>query len=115
MKQTRIVLAGMPKLMIDIVGSLLADVPGLHLVARLQPGEDILKAIRRHRADIVIVGTAEDPSAHGDLFLCRPAAVLEIADRGQSGTVWVLRPQARSVGELSAERMTQAIRLAMGG
>jgi DNA-binding NarL/FixJ family response regulator len=117
-KRTRIVLAGMPRLMLEIVERLLAKQPDLHVVARIAPHGNVRTAVRRHRADVLIVGASDD-TGEGDAaadeapqnaFDCRPATVVVVSESGRHGTVWAMRPQGKLVDDLSAERLIATIR-----
>jgi hypothetical protein len=112
-KPTRIVLAEMPTLMSDMIEGMLSMHPDLKVVARTGPGEDVCAAVRYNRADVLITGQATvDEAATLAMFSWRPTIVLTVSNSGQAGMLWVLRPDGTPIGELSAESLIAAARMA---
>ena len=74
---------------------------------------DLPGAIRRTRADVVVVG--QDPQGERDsylpLLLRHPRVkVLAIIDSGKSGALYELRPRRISLRKISAGTLAKAIR-----
>jgi hypothetical protein len=112
MMRIRVLLAKMPRLMLDIVYHVVAAEPNLALVGVVADG-DLPGAIRRTRADVLVVG--QDPQGERDsylpLLLRYPRVkVLAIAHNGKSGTLYELRPRRIFLGKLSARTLANAIR-----
>ena len=113
-RQTRIVLAEMPTLMSDLVEGMLSVQPDLHVVARIPPGEDLRAAVRRNNADVLIIGSTADIADEAVLraaFIWRPTKLIKISDGGERGMLWVLRPDATLIGELSSDSLIAAARV----
>jgi hypothetical protein len=113
LREIRVLLARMPNLLLDILGHLVASEPDITVVGWVQDAEDLLTAIRRARADVIILGQAAE-GAWGDyavLLFARPTLkVMAIDVSGKTGVFCELRPQYTSLGELSAEVLRDAIR-----
>jgi len=102
----------MPALMLDILHHLVAAEPDMAVVGVIDDG-DLTAAIRRTRADVVVVG--QDPQGERDfclpLLLRHPRVkVLAIAKSGRSGSLYELRPRRIPLGKISARTMAKAIR-----
>jgi hypothetical protein len=113
-KQTRILLAEMPTLMSDLVEGMLSGQPDLHVVARIPRGEDLRAAVRRNNADVLIIGSTADIADEAVLpaaFIWRPTKLIKISDGGERGMLWVLRPDATLIGELSSDSLIAAARV----
>jgi len=102
----------MPALMLDIIHHVVAAEPDMAVIGVVDDG-DLPAAVRRGRADVVVVG--HDAQAERDsylpLLLRHPhVKVLAIADNGKSGSLYELRPRRVPLGKISARTLTQAIR-----
>jgi len=98
--------------MLDILQHVVAAEPDMAVVGVSDNG-DLPEAIRRTRADVVVVG--HDAQAERDLYLPvllrHPRVkVLAIADSGESGSLYELRPRRIFLGKLSARTLAKAIR-----
>lgn len=113
MKRTRIVLAGMSRMMREITETIIASHPDLYLVGRVPADGNLRAAMRRYRADVLII---MEPDGNGSrssadrMFWCRPSKVLAIAECGRKGVIYVLRPHATALGELSVDKLVDAMR-----
>jgi len=112
LKRIRVLLANMPRLMLDIIHHVVAAEPNVAVVGVVADG-DLPGAIRRTRADVVVVG--QDPQGERDsylsLLLRHPRVkVLAIIDSGKSGALYELRPRRISLGTISARTLAKAIR-----
>jgi DNA-binding NarL/FixJ family response regulator len=102
----------MPALMLDIIHHVVAAEPDMAVIGVVDDGE-LPAAVRRARADVVVVG--QDAQAERDsylqLLLRHPhVKVLAIANDGKSGSLYELQPRRVSLGKISARTLTQAIR-----
>jgi DNA-binding NarL/FixJ family response regulator len=102
----------MPALMLEIIHHVVSAEPDMAVIGVLDDG-DLPTAVRRARADVVVVG--QDAQAERDsylrLLLRHPhVKVLAIADNGKTGSLYELRPRRVSLGKISARTLTQAIR-----
>ena len=111
---TRIVLAAMPTLMGDMIEKMFSVQADLLVVTRIAPGEDVCVAVRRNRADVVIMTSADKgqfEAAATGAFSWRPTKVLTISETGERAMVWVLRLDGTPLGELSEEGLAAAARV----
>jgi hypothetical protein len=97
--------------MLDILHHIVAAGPNMAVVGVVTDG-DLPGAIRRTRADVVVVG--QDPQGERDsylpLLLRHPRVkVLAITDNGKSGALYELRPRRIFLGEISARTLANAI------
>jgi hypothetical protein len=98
--------------MLDIIYHVVAAEPNMAVVGVVADG-DLPGAIRRTRADVLVVG--QDPQGERDsylpLLLRHPRVkVLAITHNGKSGTLYELRPRRIFLGKLSARTLAKAIR-----
>jgi hypothetical protein len=112
LKRIRVILAGMPTLMLDIIHHVVAAHPDMAIVEKVDAGE-LSAAVQRTRADVVVVG--HDEKGERDRFLSlllhRPQLrVLAIADDGKSACLYDLRPRRVRIGRISAGSLARAIR-----
>ena len=112
MKRIRILVAELPSLMLDVLHHVVGSEPDMAIVGVVNDG-DVLAATRRARADLVIIGQRPD-DGHEDyaqLLLRQPRLkVLAIATTGGTGSLYELRPQRITLGDISARSLTNAIR-----
>lgn len=109
----RVVLVDMPRLLREIVSQLAA--PGLRVVRAYDEPVELVGAVERDRAEVVITGAEAYEQRELDrLLAARPAVkVLGIAADGRSSTLYELVPRRRSLGELSSGRLNDAVRRAV--
>ena len=104
----------MPRMLCDIIGDALASEADMEVAGVLSSGDDdLVDATRRTNAEIVIVGLrdAKLPNAYAKLFRAQPQLrVLGLAADGRRAWLYDLRPQKRSLGELSPTDLIRAIR-----
>lgn len=111
LKQIRILLAGMPKLMIEILRHSIAAEPDMTVV-EVAHGDDLGSAAQRMCADVVVVGRKSNERAdYSRLLRQQPRLrVLTIEDSGKTGALYELRPRRIPLGEISAHTLSKAIR-----
>ena len=113
MKRIRILLARMPKMLFDILSHVVASEPDMVVAGWLDAEEDLLAAVRRTRATVLLVGQgAEDEREnYASLLLGRPQLkVVVVAGDGNTGALYELRPQRVPLGEMSAAALRNVIR-----
>jgi DNA-binding NarL/FixJ family response regulator len=98
--------------MLDIIHHVIAAEPDMAVIGVVDD-DDLPVAVRRARADVVVVG--QDAQAERDcylrLLLRHPhVKVLAISDNGKSGWLYELRPRRISLGKISARTLAAAIR-----
>jgi DNA-binding NarL/FixJ family response regulator len=116
-KQIRIVLAGMPMMLLDIISEIVSSEPDLTVVEKIGEGSDVGAAARRVRADVVVVQQSSDEpqTAEAALLSEQQFRVIALADDGHRGFLYELRPHRVPLGEISAGGLVAAIRAAAQG
>ena len=114
MERTRIVLIDRPRIFSDLVERLLNDVRQAALVAKLSEPADLVAAIDEADAELVIVCA---PSIEGrellELITARPRLkALAVVGDGEGATLYELLPHRTLLGDVSAETLRAAIRIA---
>lgn len=110
LKRIRVLLAGMPTLMFDILQQVVEAEADMVFVGTIDDG-DLSIAIQRTRADVVVVGQ-DTQGEHALLSLLprRPQLkVLTIAADGKSGWAYDMRPRRIRLGKISAHSLATAI------
>ena len=114
MKRIRIVLAGMSRMMLNLMDGIVASHPDLYVAARVPVDGKLRGAVRRHRADVLVVMQPDDAglesSVADGMLGCCPSKVLAITEGGRKGVLLVLRPHTTVLRELSADSLVEAIR-----
>ena len=109
----RVFLAEMPPLLRDIVRDTLTNQPDVKLVGDVRAGDAVVDALTDGAIDVVIVGARQpdDSTPVGALFRSSPRSkVLVIATSGRTAVMYELRPHKRELGDVSPERLLEAIR-----
>ena len=112
MRLIRILLAGMPRMLLDMITDIVAPHPEMMVAGEMQDMADIRAAVRKTRADVVIlIEPAIDlPQEHQELLYSRPRlGVLSITRDGRHFFLHKLRPVRTALGEVSPESLVQAI------
>jgi chemotaxis response regulator CheB len=107
----RIVLAGMPRLMAELIDNMLSSHPDVQVVARNSEDDRLRTFVRRHSADVLIIGEPDDTGAEvapAEMFSWCPMRVISVRDCGKTGMLWVMRPDGVPIGELSAKSLLRA-------
>jgi DNA-binding NarL/FixJ family response regulator len=112
LKRIRVLLARMPTLLLDTISHVVASAPDMTVVGKVQE-HDFAAAVKRARADAILVGEDEAPRTdeYTALLLKNPRLkVLAISDDGRTGTLHEMRPHRIPLGAISAETLRDAIR-----
>jgi DNA-binding NarL/FixJ family response regulator len=107
------VLIDMPRMLRELIRTVVAEQPDLMVVAELDDGLDLGAELESNEPDFVIVGTEHGhiSTACRALFERRPRLrVLAIATDGDNAVVWELAPRRVLLGELSPDSLLAAIR-----
>jgi hypothetical protein len=113
LRQTRVLLAKMPRMLLDILSHVVASEPDMVVAGWVKDDEDLLAATRRARANVILVGQVADDEQekYASLLYTRPKLkVVAIAGDGKTGLLYELRPQRVPLGEISADALREAIR-----
>ena len=110
-KRTRVALAEMPTLMMDMIESILSADLEIEVVGRMAPGADLPNSVRCNEADVLIIGPISHTLTETTLlkaFSCSPKKIVSIAETVKTGMIWVMRPDGTPISELSAEALIGA-------
>jgi DNA-binding NarL/FixJ family response regulator len=111
-RRIRILLAGMPRMLRDMITDIVAPQAEMMVAGTMQDTADIVVAVKKARADVVILNEpAIGPSqSHQELLYSRPhLRVLSITSDGRQFFLHNLRPVRTALGEVSPESLVQAI------
>jgi DNA-binding NarL/FixJ family response regulator len=115
LKRIRVLLAGMPPLLRDVLQHVVAAEADMAVVGRLDD-DDLLAAARQARADVILVGRGangerKERAEFARLLRGRPRLkLLAIASNGTTAALYELRPRRIPLGNMSAESLCRAIR-----
>ena len=111
-RRIRILLAGMPRMLLDMITDIVAPHAEIMVVGEIQDTADVRAAVRKNRADVVIlnelaIGPQQD---YQELLYSRPRLrVLSITSDGRQFFLHKLHPVRTALGEVSPESLVQAI------
>ena len=112
MRRVRILLAGMPRMLLDMVTDIVAPHAEIMVAGKMQDTADIVVAVKKSRADVVILNepTTGPSQNHQELLYSRPhLGVLSITSDGRQFFLHKLHPVRIALGEVSPESLVQAI------
>jgi chemotaxis response regulator CheB len=102
-------------MMLDIICEIVASQPEFAVVDKMTAHTDLARAVRRSRADLVIVqhtGDLDDAGEELLLSMQRPVPIIGISGDGHSGVLYKLRPHRVPLGKMGADGLVAAIRAA---
>ena len=117
MKPFRILLASMPRMLIEMITRIIAKEPEFVIVGAISECSDLTAAARRSQADLLIVGQrsfAEAIDITAVLSSSYPTRILTITESGHCGALHELRPHHETLVDISAASLVAAIRTAIG-
>jgi DNA-binding NarL/FixJ family response regulator len=112
MRRIRILLAGIPRMLRDMITDIVALHAEMMVDGTMQDMADIRAVVKKTRADVVILGEPAigSPQNHQELLYSRPRlGVLSITSDGRHFFLHKLRPVRTALGEVSPESLVQAI------
>jgi len=112
MRRIHILLAGMPRMLLDMITDIVALHADIMVAVTMQDTADIVVAVRKTRADVVVISeSAISPSQnYQELLYSRPhLGVLSMTSDGRQFFLHKLRPVRTALGEVSPESLVQAI------
>lgn len=112
MQTIRVLIYPMPRLLHDILHHLISEMPEVEMIDCSERGGGIAEAAQRASADVVIAEEADaGPLQACALFERMPRSrALAVSQDGRGGVIYELRPQRRTIGELSAANVRAAMR-----
>jgi DNA-binding NarL/FixJ family response regulator len=114
-ERVKVLLAGMPGMLIDIVRSIVATDADLTVVGEAADQVELIDMARRRLADVVVLGPglAAGREVHYDLLQAHPPLkIVAIGSDGRNAVLHELRPVARPLGEISHATLIAALRTA---
>ena len=112
MRRIRVLLAGMPRMLLDMITDIVTPHAEMMVAGQIQDTAEIRAAVKKTRADIVILNEpAIGPSQnYQELLYSRPhLGVLSITSDGRQFFLHKLRPVRTALGEVSPDSLVQAI------
>ena len=112
MRRIRILLAGMPRMLLDMITDIIALHAEMMVAGKMEDTADIRAAVKKTRADVVILTEPTiGPSQNYQelLYGRRHLGVLSITSDGRQFYLHKLRPVRTALGEVSPEGLVQAI------
>jgi hypothetical protein len=103
----------MPDMLCDILGHIVISEPDMVLAGRIIGDEDLLAAVRRTRANVVLAEqhTYDERKTYAPLLYRRPQLrIVIIAGDGRTGFLYELRPQRVVLDDMSADTLCKSIR-----
>src|SRR5437870_12852766 len=103
----------MPRMLCDIVADVLSAEPDMEVVGVLSSRGKLRATVAETRADVVVLalGDSRLPKDCERLLRAHPRLrVLGVTSEGRRGFLFGLRPLKASLGELSPQRLVNAIR-----
>jgi DNA-binding NarL/FixJ family response regulator len=113
LQRTRIVLAGMPQLLQDVVRDVVLDQPDMEVVGEVGSLDEMLVLATRMPTDVVLMGPTENelPGPVFQLLQEEPhLKVLGLIDGGRRAYLYELRPHREVLEDVSIEELLKAIR-----
>jgi DNA-binding NarL/FixJ family response regulator len=109
----RVVTGELPRILSDIIGTVLESAGDIRVVGEAVNHAELLELTRSLRPDVVIMGLDESglPGFGWDLYAGDPLLrVLGVMGEGRQTFVYELRPHRTPLGELSPEELVAAVR-----
>jgi DNA-binding NarL/FixJ family response regulator len=98
-------------MLLDMVTEIVMAHPDMMVSGKMQESVDISPAVKKAKADIVILREPAGRQDHQELLYSRPhLKVLSITSDGHRFFLHELRPFRAALGEVSPENLMQAIR-----
>jgi DNA-binding NarL/FixJ family response regulator len=111
----RIALVDMPQMLREITRAVVEAEPGAEIVAEYAAPAPLAEVVRSSDVQFVVVRDTPEMSAEATSLLAdsRGVGVLAISDDGRSSVLYELKPHRAPLGEVSPERLVDAIRSAV--
>jgi hypothetical protein len=110
-RQTRILIANAPRILQDMIAAIISSEPRFRVVEKLTKQSDIVSAIRRTQADVVVLYEEREVKSNYEVLLvCRCfVKALAISESGREAAIYQLRLQRTPLGEISGDGLISAI------
>lgn len=117
MKRIRVLLWGMPSMLLNIITDTIAPQSDMDIVGSGTVEPSLLETAEKTDADVVILarGGAAESQNYDELLHGRPRLkVIEILEAGRSGSLHEMQPHHMPLGELSPRHLVDVIRGSVG-
>jgi DNA-binding NarL/FixJ family response regulator len=118
LKQIRVLIAAMPRLLHEVVENVVSPQPDMILAGRAGPSESVATAARRVRADLVILRDSQEGAGGAPWQLLNEnprLKILAITSDGHRATRYELRPHQAVIDDIHPETLIEVIRAAVAG
>jgi chemotaxis response regulator CheB len=111
-QQIRVLPMNIPKLLFDLIKGIIVSSEDLHIVGEPMKGAGILRAAAATKADVIILSDKDMSADNCYCVLYRQPRlkIFAISTNGRRGSLYELRPRAKTLRDLSAESLIAAIR-----
>jgi DNA-binding NarL/FixJ family response regulator len=107
----RILLAGMPPMLHEIITDAIASEADLHILGTTGARESLLEAVHRTKADLIVTSDQRACEKYEDLLREHPRLkVIELATKNGHGLRYELLMNRLPLGALSASSLAEVIR-----
>ena len=116
MDRIRILLAEVPRMLREIIESVIAGQHDMSIVGAIDTRDRVATALGQTPADVVIVGlrTGETAATLDPMLFEQPRLkMLAIGSNGRSSSLYELRPYTIPLGDVSPQGLIDAIRTSM--
>lgn len=113
MESIRVMLVGLPQMLADIVGRVLAGAPDLEVTRWVNGLEQLMDIPADERPDVVVtgLGPSQRIESFASLLRAQPnLRILALEGDGRHAVMYELQPHAVPLGDVSAEGLIDAIR-----
>jgi DNA-binding NarL/FixJ family response regulator len=112
-ERVSVVLAGLPRMMADIVQRVLAEAPDFDVITWPNGLERVMDIAVEHSPDVVVTGLGPGQGIEPFVALLRAhpsLRILALEGDGRRAVMYELQPHAVPLGEVSTESLIDAIR-----
>lgn len=116
MVSIRVMLAGLPRMLTEIVGRVLAGAPDLEVTTWPNGLERLVEIPAEEQPDVIVtsLGPGQRLEDLASLLRARPSLrILALEGDGRHAVMYELQPHAVPLGDVSAEGLVEAIRSAV--
>jgi len=112
-ERVRVVLAGLPRMLAEIVRRVLGEAPDLEVIDMSVNSDNLADSLEYHEADVLVTGLRPDQSIDQFASLLRAHPSLRIfalEGDGRRAVLYELQPHTVPLGDVSPEGLIDAIR-----
>jgi DNA-binding NarL/FixJ family response regulator len=116
----RVLIAAMPRMLVEIVTTILAHDAEIDIVGEVRDGDGLLQAAVNAHADVIVLSETKEPERvdsgnyHELLYGLPRLKILAIAAGSRQGFLHELQPRVILLGELSPTVLLNTVRAAGG-